>query len=288
MLTKFDTLLVESGGAGDDPRTRFERRILNSMVEPFGKLPDSWLNDWAGGTPFRNAFWLRNPKYEATVIEYGADGREIEIRAGMRDRVAALRAGAVGSNLVQRHFTDPQAAWEAAMEIDDGGVARLAGALAGVCVPEVKLAQVRAQLGVQVQTLLRRLAPFYISSDLETRLAVKRAAARRLVEALYGCFDLNRWGELMESIVVDPAAIADEIARIPADIHIVTGAEAARAGRPSAGADGDARPRPGRPLPGGGGPAPDAHPDPDGPSLPEDPALRMRRMTVEAFQAERA
>ena len=195
VLTKFDTLLVEAGGAGDDPATRFERRVQNSMIEPFGKMPDSWLNDWAAGAPFDNTFWLRNPQYEATVIEYDASGREVGVLADRRDRVEALREGAVESALVRRHFADPETAWEAAMQIDDGGVTRLAGSLARVCVPEVKLEQVESQLKAQIRNLAHRLAPFHVSSDIETRLAEKRAAADRLVESLYQCFDDHRWGE---------------------------------------------------------------------------------------------
>ena len=222
VLTKFDTLLVESGGAGDDPRTRFDRRVQNSMVEPFGKLPDSWLNDWTGGTPFRNAFWLRNPTYEAAVIEYDANRREVGVRADRRERIDALRDGAVGSDLVRLHFADPDAAWAAAMQIDDGGVTRLAGALAEVCIPEVKLEQVRAQLDLQIRIVVSRLAPFHVSSDVETRLAERREAAERLVDALEECYDQSRWGELMETLVVDPSRIADEISRTPAEVYIVT------------------------------------------------------------------
>ena len=288
VLTKFDTLLVESGGAGDDPRTRFERRIQNSMLEPFGKLPDGWLNDWAGGKPFQNSFWLRNPEYEAAMIEYSENGREVGIRDGMRDRVEALRKGAVQSPLVCQHFADPESAWEAAMVIDDGGVSRVATALAEVCVPKVKLAQVRNQLQIQIQTIQRRLAPFHISSDVETRLAEKRAAADQLVEALYACFDHNRWGELMEALVVDSGRIADEIARIPGDIHIVTSVEAERAASASASDGGSSRPRPGRPRPGGGGVVPRRQTAPPETAIAEHPALQMRRMTVEAFQSERA
>ena len=68
------------------------------------------------------------------------------------------------------------------MRVDDGGVTRLAGALAEVCVPEVKLEQVRAQLDLQVRIVVSRLAPFHVSSDVETRLAERREAADRLVD----------------------------------------------------------------------------------------------------------
>ena len=287
VLTKFDTLLVESGGAGDDPRTRFDRRVQNSMVEPFGKLPDSWLNDWAGGTPFQNTFWLRNPTYEAAVIEYDANRREVSVRADRRARVDALRDGAVGSDLVRRHFADPDAAWAAAMQIDDGGVRRLAGALAEVCIPEVKLEQVRAQLDLQIRIVVSRLAPFHVSSDVETRLAERREAADRLVDALEECYDQSRWGELMEALVIDPSRIADEISRTPAEVYIVTAEEVARAGQPDAGGGGRARPRPGRPRPGSPARKPNEEPAPAATAGADDSAPRVRRMTLESFQAER-
>ena len=287
VLTKFDTLLLESGGSGDDPRTRFDRRIQNSMIEPFGKLPDSWLNRWAGNAPFTNTFWLRNPKYEATVIEYDADGREVRLRPGREDRVAELREGAVGSELVRRHFHDADEAWEAAMEIDDGGVTRLAGALAEVCVPGIKFAQVEAQLDGRARHLLRRLASFYESSDVDARLAEKREAADRLLDALDDCFDQHRWGELMEALMVDPSEIADEIARVPTGVQIVSEGESARTAGLAQGGNASARPRPGRPRPGNRGSAADAPPEaPERASA--DPALQIRRMTMEAFQAERA
>lgn len=286
VLTKFDTLLVESGGAGDDPATRFDRRVQNSMVEPFGKMPDSWLNEWSAGVPFKNTFWLRNPQYEATVIEYDSSGREVGVLADRRGRVEALRAGAVGSALVCRHFDEPETSWEAAMTIDDGGVTRLADALARVCVPEMKFEQVAMQLTAQIRHLVHRLAPFHISSDIETRLKQKRESADRLVDELYKCFEDDRWGELMEALVVDPARIADEIARTPADIHIVAGDDATRTGRPDA--DGPPRPRPGRPRPGSGTPARRAEPAPAVATPGEDRMPRTRRMTLEAFQAERS
>ena len=116
------------------------------------------------------------------------------MRPDREDRIAELREGAVGSELVRRHFDDPDSAWKEAMEIDDGGVTRLAGALAEVCVPSVKLAQIEDQLDIQVRHLLRRLVSYYESSDIDTRLAEKREAAGRLVDALDNCFDRNRWG----------------------------------------------------------------------------------------------
>jgi len=282
VLTKFDTLLLESGGSGDDPRTRFERRIQNSMVEPFGRHPDSWLNEWSDDTPFKNTFWLRNPKYEAAVIEYDEGRRETGLRPDRRDRIAELRDGATESSLVQRHFDDPEDAWDAAMTMNDGGVSRLAASLAEVCVPRTKLVQVEFQLNGLARDLRVRLDSFYESSDIDARLEERREAADHLIDELETCFKQNRWGGLMEELMADPADIVAAIQRVPADVRIVSESESTDGEGAAHSGNSAARPRPGRPRPGRRrSAAPDSR-------APANAAAQLRRMTTEAFQAERA
>ncbi len=277
VLTKFDTLLVESGGSGDDPTTRFERRIQNSMVEPFGKMADAWINEWLPQTPFNNTYWMRNPTYEAPLIAYDADRREAAIREDMMERLETLRQGAVAAPLVQRHFSDPQAAWEAALTIDDGGVGRLAEALADVCHIETKLDQISDQLDILIDGIQRPLSRFHVSSDLKERLALRQEAADTVLDSLDMCFDDNRFAELLEDLMIDPAVAADRMARVPGGIFIVAEGQQPPPGDSVAAGGRSARPRP------GGRRQAEAKPPVD---TAEGP--RTRRMTMEAFQAERA
>jgi len=80
-------------------------------------------------------------------------------------------------------------------------------------------------------------------------------AADRLLDALDECFDQHRWGELMEALTVDPSEIADEIARVPTGVQIVSEAEGARTAGAAPNGNAGARPRPGRPRPGSRRPA---------------------------------
>ncbi len=274
VLTKFDTLLVESGGSGDDPVTRFERRIQNSMAEPFGKMADAWINEWLPHTPFTNTYWMRNPTCETPLMTYDEKRREAAIRGDMTGRLDTLRQGAVAAPLVQRHFVDPEAAWEAALTIDDGGVTRLAEALAEVCHIETKLDQVSDQLDVLIDGIERPLARFHVSSDVEKRLALRRDAADAVLDSLEMCFDDNRFGELLEDLMINPAVVADRMARVPADVFIVAAGDSATTGRQSA------RPRP-------GGRRQERQMEAK-PARETADASRTRRMTMEAFQAERA
>ena len=277
VLTKFDTLLVESGGSGDDPVTRFDRRIQNSMAEPFGKMADAWINEWLPHTPFNNSYWMRNPTYETPLMAYDANRREAAIREDMTGRLETLRQGAVTAPLVQRHFADPKAAWEAALTIDDGGVTRLAGALAEVCHIETKLDQVSDQLDILIDAIQRPLARFHVSSDFEERLALRQQAADTVLDSLDMCFDDNRFAELLEDLMINPAVVADRMARVPADVFIV-----AEGQPPPPGDSATTGRRSARPRPGGRRQAEATSPVETG----EGP--RTRRMTMEAFQAERA
>ena len=280
VLTKFDTLLVESGGSGDDPVTRFERRIQNSMAEPFGRMAGAWINEWLPQTPFTNTYWMRNPTYETPLIAYDANRREAAIREDMAGRLETLRHGAVTAPLVQRHFADPQAAWEAALTVDDGGVTRLAEALADVCHIETKLGQVGDQLDILIDGIQRPLARFHVSSDLEERLALRREAADAVLDSLDMCFDDNRFGELLEDLMINPAVVADRMARVPGDIFIVAEGQTPLAGDSVTTGRQSLRPRP-------GGRRQEGQAETK-PPVETGEGSRTRRMTMEAFQAERA
>lgn len=297
VFTKFDMHLPDNAATGTDPVTRYERRVAASLTDPFGKLSDSWVNDWAGGQPFRNSYWLRNPNYPAEAFfQYDAAMRETGFVAAKQDRLAELKAGCLSVPAVQKHFAAPERAWDAAMTLNDGGVSYLVENLTPVCKPAIKARQVGTQLGIVCRQLHQRLAPFYVSDDVEKRLEEKRAAATGVIEALNHAFTLTKFGEVLESLSVDPDRIADRILRVPDSVRIVAGG--APAPRPAAAAPAAPRPvMPGVAMPGGARPAmPGARPVlPGGIKVAEPAAAKadsaaptVRTLTREAFQAEAA
>ena len=300
VFTKFDMHLFDNAATGTDPVTRYERRVAASMTDPFGKLSDSWVNEWANGRPFDNSFWLRNPNYPAKgFIKYDAQMREVSYEPEMEPRLAELKAGCLSVPAVQTHFAQPERAWDAAMALNDGGISFLVEKLTPVCKPEIKARQVGTQLGIVCRQLHGRLAPFYVSDDIEKRLEEKRAAAGAVLGALNHAFSLTKFGEVLEALAVDPDRIADRILRVPDSIRIM----AAGTARPAAPAPSAGAPRavlPGVVLPGGAKPAAPAGPAPravlpGGIKVAEPPAgaaengtPAQRIMTREAFQAETA
>lgn len=271
VFTKFDMHLPDNAATGADPETRWQRRIEASMIDPFGKLSDSWVNEWANGAPFRNSFWLRNPQYPAEAfIRYSADLTEIALVPEKEPRLDELRAGCLSMPGVKRHFTDPARAWDAAMALNDGGVSYLIEKLTPLCRPNTKSKQVEGQLQALCNALSQRLRPFYISDDLERRREEKRAVALEIIDAVDHIFRQNRFGEMLEALMVDPDRIADGINRIPDTVRIVAAAAT---------------------------PGPSTHarrvvlPSRTAPRVPAnapEASAAIRTVTREAFQAERA
>lgn len=219
VLTKFDELLVDSGADGG-VSNRFKRRMEASLLEKFTKGADKWVSAWTPGQPFNNCFWLRNPKYPAeAVIEY-RDGREVSLRADKTSRLEELKQGYLSVDLVRRHFSDPAAAWDAAMALNDGGVAYLTAALTRVAKPDSKLRQIRGQLDKIVQDANNEIAEYYVSDDIEARIAEKRASAQRVIDGVANAADAQRFGTMLHELMVDQDEIEARIARVPGAIRI--------------------------------------------------------------------
>ena len=288
VLTKFDKHLGDSAAQGGD-ETRFERRIQASLLEKFGKGSDPWVTQWNSTRAFNNCFWLRNPNfYVDGLIDYDADKREQGIRPEKAARVAELKAGCLLAPSVQRHFGDPQAAWDAALALNDGGVSYLMAELEKVCKPDSKLRQIASQLDQLSGDLRRAIAPYHVSDDVETRVTEAEQAVTAVIDDLEETLRRHHFGALMAALMVDQDEIEGRISRVPSSIRI-TSAVASASSVANSGASSAPEPtaksqglqRPGRPArPGGAVRMQDATAQT---SVPD-----VRTMTLEQFQAESA
>ncbi|MFT7594417.1 MAG: hypothetical protein ACI8R4_001738 [Paracoccaceae bacterium] len=276
VLTKFDKHLGDSAAEGGD-ETRFDRRMQASLLEKFGKGSDPWVDQWAPDQPFNNCFWLRNPNYYVDgLIDYDSEMREMRIRPEKQGRVAELKAGCLSAPAVQRHFGDPQAAWDAALALNDGGVSYLTAQLEKVCKPDSKLRQIGAQLGQITAELRQAITPFHVSDDVEQRISDAQAAATRVIDDLEQALGRHRFGAMMAALMVDQDEIEGRISRVPSSVRITSAvSSASAAAEPAATTKGPQRP--GRPV----------RPRADTPE-PVVVDTDIRTMTLAQFQADTA
>lgn len=212
VLTKFDRELTKKEQAGEEGM-RWTTRMHASLTDFFGKQ-HRWPSKWDTSGPFKNTFWLRNPNFpQKEFFNYAksADGldAESEIRPDQQPHLSALKSGFVANAAVEAHFADPAAAWDAALTLNDGGVTYLAGKLAPVCRPALKLAQIEGRLEALCADMRSRLAPFYVSDDIEAEVAKKREQAERLAEWLLGVVESRRFGELVGDLLVTEDAMRE-------------------------------------------------------------------------------
>ncbi|UXN05869.1 virulence factor SrfC family protein [Bartonella sp. HY761] len=226
VLTRFDMHFEKK--ANDSSmglKTRFEGRMMASLIKPFGSSPDSWVKQWTPNEPFRNMFLMRNPNVMNADMFTFDGGREVDIREDRKDWVKELRDGFLETDYVQEHFNDPQTAFDEMMRVNDGGASYIAKSLAPVCRPEIKYQQIAFRLNKLNMDLLAILKPFYTTTDLGKRLAEREEIARNVVDALYTAEEnYHRFGTLLRGLMLDNASITDQLyeALIEMDRHPIS------------------------------------------------------------------
>ncbi|THB64316.1 MAG: type III effector HopL1 [Desulfovibrio sp.] len=196
VLTKFDMEFQEKKGATESDESRWTTRLQASLLDFFGKQHE-WPVNWDITGAFKNLFWLRNPNVKAKEI-FTYDG-EVEVgpRQDQAEYVERLRGGYLANPEVERHFADPEKAWQAAMTVNDGGVTYLREQLRPLCNPELKRSQIRSNVKEYAERLSSRLAQYFRSDDKEEERRKKAELAKKLSAILARCIESQRFGELL-------------------------------------------------------------------------------------------
>jgi hypothetical protein len=214
ILTKFDAHFEEKDGEEAKSDTRWTARLQANFIDFFGKIYD-WPSKWSPDRPFSNTFWLRNPAIRSgAVFDYGPApspgerGRELGVATRASAFVADLRAAYLANSLVQMHVADAADAWDAALLPEDGGITRLATALAPVCNPSLKSRQIRARTEELASEMAERLRPHWRSDDRAAELVQARLRATAVVRALVNCARAQMFGALLRSLQVTQEQVA--------------------------------------------------------------------------------
>lgn len=213
VLTMFDQHLAEKAGDETaDPGQRFRARMEASLLKPFAKTASAWPLAWTPGEPFRNCYWIRNPNYKAEGVIHYEGRREVRVHAHKQARIAELREAYGRAPEVNAHFREPLRAFDAVMRLNDGGVSYLAENLAMVCRPGMKREQAQARLQDLRRTLAQWLAPYFVTADLDGRLAERRTVAKRTAADLFGnCAARNMFGSFLQGLCLDRGTLAEAL-----------------------------------------------------------------------------
>lgn len=215
VLTKMDMEFEKKKGSAS-VESRWTTRMQTSLLDFFGKLHD-WPENWDGRQPFNNVYLLRNPNVRCEAI-FSYDGNEQEsgIQPGQLAFVDEVHRAFVQSPLVIRHVADPERVWQAAMSLNDGGVALLREKLRPLCNPELKRRQIEVALAEKTAQVQSRLAPFYKTDDREELRRQHEQLSRQMVGMLAQVAEKQLFGEFLGALQVNDFELFELCSREPA------------------------------------------------------------------------
>ncbi|MDB4444122.1 putative virulence factor, partial [bacterium] len=154
-FTKFDeTLLMKDGEPVDSP-ARWESRLKMGFTDFFAKGGQSWPEKWDGNGPFKNCYWIRNPKVKSGIFhenpETGKEGLSPEYEEWLKD----LKDHYMNNEHVQTHFSykNMNRSWTEVSTPDRNGIQVLLEELTNNLRPDLKC----AILNLEIQRIFDRL-----------------------------------------------------------------------------------------------------------------------------------
>ncbi len=208
VLTMIDRNFEETMGAPSNPN-RWNDRLKASLLNYLGRKDWPWHWDSEeDGHRFTNLFLLRNPGVKwHSIMDYDDEGQETGIRRERAAYVNDLKKLFLESSEVKAHFCNPDEAWDAVMELNDGGITRISKNLAPLCDPAVKQKQLEQNAADTRDRIILRLAAFYRENDARDKDIRKRKLIKTLQTQLEKLMQEGRFGLLLQRFTINDADI---------------------------------------------------------------------------------
>lgn len=167
-----------------------EGMVHMTLLERFSQY--DWLQQWAPNQPFNNCFLVRKPGLDNPFLQVEGDSgqehlNEVGVTERYRDVLDTMANAFVCGKNVIRHVAEPRASWQAMLELNDGGMARLTQALRGVANLNFKLERLRQQLEQCRQDTGDRQLGRWFEQDGDGQIVKKQAIAKELWQGLSAC-----------------------------------------------------------------------------------------------------
>ncbi|WP_333849806.1 virulence factor SrfC family protein [Leclercia sp.] len=186
----------------------WEGMLHMTLLERFSHY--DWLDQWSTNQPFNNCFLVRKPGLDNPFLKLEGNPsqerlQEVAITEHYRGVLDTMGNTFVCGKNVQRHVAEPKAAWQAMLELNDGGMGRLTKALRGVAHLDFKLQRLQQQLEqCRKETGDRRLGRWY-EKDGDGQIVKKQAIAKELWQGLSACS--HNMGEMIDRLVLPAQAL---------------------------------------------------------------------------------
>lgn len=170
--------------------------IKMAMVEKFSKY--SWMSEWKKGETFNNTFLVRKPGLQTPFIRMSS-GSEVALSEDNAEQLTLMRKVFLEDDAVNRYIASPAEAWDAMLNLNDGGMNRMASYLSKVARPENKLERIAEQLEESRHELVQGGLGNWYQPDGDEEVAKKARIAQEIVAAVKKRNGMH--GELLARLV---------------------------------------------------------------------------------------
>lgn len=197
VITQLDRRLEPKPGQSEtQQRQEWSNMVHITLLERFAQC--DWLQEWADGRPFDNVFLVRKPGFLRSVIETEGENSERGLIAGEDRRLAQARAIFIENDTVSRHIRDAGSAWDAVLQLNDGGMERLSAYFEKVAHVETKLARIADQVRKITEDIVEHRLGTYFFAEGAGEVEKKKKIAQLMADTVEQHAD--SFGELLASL----------------------------------------------------------------------------------------
>lgn len=177
-ITKMDiTFDATLRGEDDNIPASCEGLMKKTILERFGNL--AWMQQWDTQGSFNNTFLVRKPRIENTFITLDVEGNEDEIRSDKVEKINLFRDGFMRTDAVIQHIANPGEAFDAVLQLNDGGIGRFSEQLNSIADISFKLTHLNTQWQQLQDKLIPKLTQWQLKEGSDA-LKEKQAVANRV------------------------------------------------------------------------------------------------------------
>lgn len=171
--------------------------LQQTILERFGNY--DWLTNWSNGHKFNNVFLVRKPGFDVPFLNVDAtSNRELSYNESYQQKMLLLRKTFIENPDIEQYVNQPATAWDAMLQLNDGGIERISQYLEQVAITEVKQQRILEQLNEKIDYIINMRFDTWYHADSDEELSKKKQIISDVVKELQGKALLL--GELLKTL----------------------------------------------------------------------------------------
>ena len=159
--------------------------LQQTILERFGSY--DWLSNWSNDGKFNNVFLVRKPGFDVPFLNVDAKANvELSYNDNYQQEMLMLKNTFVENPDIQEYVNAPDQAWDAMLQLNDGGIGRISQYLEQVAITEVKQQRIVEQLNEQIDYIINMRFDTWYQAGSDEELGKKKQIINNVVKELQG------------------------------------------------------------------------------------------------------